>query len=296
MQSYNEFAGVYSLLLTPFNEDRSIDYKAYENYVEWQASFAPQHLFAVCGSSEMSALKADERLKLASLAVRRAGGIPVFATANLEPSWYAQIDEVKAMEDTGVRGLVFVTKGYGDDPERLYTYLMELASHTELPVLLYEFPGLQPHLMPAEVYGKLAQSGKFVGIKDTTCRMPMIKEKIAVQGDSNVLQANIPYLYEAYEAGARGVVATPTTCGTPLFVKMWKEFTEGDMEAAKRTHEHICLLDDAIGEGFCASAKYLASLLGAPMNWYTRGTHNLNAQRLKAIEVFCGWAKYNGIL
>ncbi|MBQ2775025.1 MAG: dihydrodipicolinate synthase family protein [Clostridia bacterium] len=293
---YNEFAGVYSLLLTPFNEDRSIDYTAYEKYVEWQASFAPQHLFAVCGSSEMSELKADERLKLATLAVKRAGDVPVFATANLEPSWYAQIDEVKAMQDTGVKGLVFVTKGYCNDPDRLYTYLMELASHTELPIMLYEFPGLQPHLMPADVYGKLAQSGKFVGIKDTTCFMSKIKEKIAVQGDTNVLQANIPYLYEAYEAGARGVVATPTTCGTPLFVKMWKEFTDGDKAAAKRTHEHICLLDNAIGDGFCASAKYLVNLLGVPMNWYTRGPHNLNPQRLKAIEVFCDWAKANGVL
>lgn len=53
---FNEFAGVYTLLLTPFNEDKTIDYRAYEEYVSWQAAFKPQHLFAVCGSSEMTAL------------------------------------------------------------------------------------------------------------------------------------------------------------------------------------------------------------------------------------------------
>ena len=65
MEKYNEFAGVYTLLLTPFNLDRSIDYRGYEEYVDWQSSFKPQHLFAVCGSSEMSALTPEERVKCA---------------------------------------------------------------------------------------------------------------------------------------------------------------------------------------------------------------------------------------
>ena len=30
------YRGVYSLLLTPFKEDKSIDYDVYAEYVEWQ--------------------------------------------------------------------------------------------------------------------------------------------------------------------------------------------------------------------------------------------------------------------
>ena len=295
-ESFNEFSGVYSLLLTPFNEDRSVDYKAYEAYAGWQASLGAQHLFAVCGSSEMSELHFDERIKLAALAVKNANGVPVFATANLEPSWDAQVNEVKAMSQTGVSGLVFVTKGYGADQERMYTYLCELAGFTELPILLYEFPGFNPHRMDGDTYGKLAKTGKFVGIKDTTCTMQRIKDKIAVQGDTNVLQANIPLLYDSYLAGARGVVATPTTCGAQLFVKMWDEYSKGDIQAARITHQHIILLDNAIDSGFCASAKYLVSLQGIKMNWFTRGTHNLSEARLRSIEVYYDYAKSNGIL
>lgn len=294
--NYNEFAGVYSLLLTPFNEDRSIDFKTYEQYVEWQAAFKPQHLFPVCGSSEMRELKLDERLAIAGTTVKHSCGVPVFATANLEPSWEAQVNEVKAMEQTGVDGLVFVTKGYGADPERMYTYLCELASHTELPIVLYEFPGFSNHIMDGETYGRLVKTGRFKGIKDTTCTMHRIKEKIAVQGDSNVLQANIPLLYEAYLAGARGVIATPTTCGTQLFVKMWDEFSQGRLEDAKKTFEHIILLDNAIDSGFCASAKYLVSLQGVPMNWYTRGNHNLSEARMHSLKVWYDWAKSEGIM
>lgn len=294
MEVFNS-RGVYSLLLTPFNEDRSIDFPAYESYVEWQARQGVGHLFACCGSSEMSELTLDEREKLATLAVKHSCGVPVIATANLEPGWHAQLEEIKRIEATGVSGLVFVTKGYCADPDRLFNYLSELSEQTTLPVLLYEFPGLRPHLMPASVYGKLVEAGRIVGIKDTTSTMPLIKEKIAVQGESSVLQANIPYLLEAYEAGARGVVATPTTCAGYLFEKMYKEFTSGDLESANLTHQQICLVDNAIGEGFCASAKYLVSLCGQKMNWYTRGTQNLNSQRLKSIRVFFEWAKNTGM-
>ena len=64
--------GVYSLLLTPFHQDRTIDYTVYEQYVEWQARQGVQHLFACCGSSEMKELTLAERLKLATLAVAHA--------------------------------------------------------------------------------------------------------------------------------------------------------------------------------------------------------------------------------
>ena len=290
-----ENRGVYSLMLTPYNEDRSIDYKVYEEYVQWQARQGAGHLFACCGSSEMMELTLEERVKLASLTVKNAGGVPVVATANLEPTWHAQLDEIKAIEQTGVSGLVFITKGYGADPEREYSYLAELSEHTELPIVLYEFPGFKNYLMDAEIYGRLVKTGRFVGIKDTTSKMPPIKEKIAVQGDSAVLQANIPYLLEAYEAGARGVVATPTTCASYLFAKMYDEWVKGDKAGADLTHKQICLVDNCIDSGFMASAKYLVSLCGIPMNWYTRGSHNLNEQRLKSIRVFFEWAKQTGM-
>lgn len=297
IENMEKYRGVYALLLTAFNEDKSIDYDGYAAYVEWQAAHKPHYLFPVCGSSEMGSMTLDERIKVAETAVKHAGDVPCFATANLEPSWYAQIEEVKRMEQTGVEGLVFVTKGYGDDDNRVVTYLNELAQYSTLPILLYEFPGLQPHLISGEAYGELAKTGRFVGIKDTTSKMPPILEKIKVQGETAVMQANIPYLLEAYEAGARGVVATPTSCGAGLFRKMYDEFyVDKDYEAAKKTYEHIILLDQCIDSGFMASAKYLCQLQGVPMTYVTRGNHNLSPSRLKSIRTFYDYAKANGIL
>ncbi len=293
---YQKFAGVYALMLTPYHDDLTIDYDTYAAYTEFQAATGAGHLFAVCGTSEMAEMTLDEREKLAKLTVKHAGGTSVVATANLEPSWFAQVEEVKRMSQTGVDGLVFITKGMHDDPQRQFTYLSELAGYTDLPLFLYEFPGCQPHKMEADVYKKLVETGRFVGIKDTTCHMKDIQEKIDVQGDSNVLQANIPLLFEAWKAGARGVMATPTSCGAQLFQKMWDAFTAGDMDAAEKAYQHIILLDCAIDSCFNVSAKYLVQLQGITgMKPINRGHRVLDEARMASLKAYYDWAKSNGL-
>jgi 4-hydroxy-tetrahydrodipicolinate synthase len=292
-----EFRGIYSLLLTPFTEDKSIDYDVYAQYVEWQASRGSHHLFSVCGSAEMTCLSLEERIKCAEIAVKHACGTEIVATANLEPTWQHQVEEVKRMEQTGVDGLVFVTRGVGNDDVQLVDYLSALAEHTTLPILLYEFPGFQPHCMSGKAYGDLVATGKFKGIKDTTCSLEKIKEKIAVQGESAVLQANIPYLFDAYVAGARGVCATPTSCGANLFRKMYDEFfVENDIQKARETYNEIILLDNCIDSGFNASAKYLVQLQGIPMSTVTRAGATLSPSRMRSIESFHEYATQKGIL
>ena len=289
--------GIYSLMLTPFFEDRSIDYNTYEEYAEWQVSQGVAHLFAVCGSSEMTQLTLEERLKLAELTVKHKGNTTVVATAILEKTKEENLEEIKKMEQTGVDGIVLTTKGYGEDEETLIPYIRELASSTELPVFMYEFPGFQPHLISGKAYGELTKDGLIWGIKDTTCRLDMIQDKIDNKNDSTIIQANMPYLFDSYVAGARGVMATPTSCGGAFFQRFHEAFVSGDMALAEQRYNEIILLDNAIDSGFCASAKELIRLQGVKgFNWYTRGSHNLSGARLRSIKSFHDWCVANGLM
>ena len=293
------WGGVYSLLLTPYHDDLSIDYDLYGEYVRWQVAQGVHHLFSVCGSSEMTSLTLEERLQCARVAVKNSCGHKVVATANLEPSRPAQIEEIKRMEDTGVDGLVFITKSYGCDDEIMVRYITELAEHAAKPILLYEFPGYPNNKISAAAYGKLVSDGIVQGIKDTTCIMEGgISDKIRVQGESCVMQANIPYLLESYEQGARGVIATPSTCGVGILRKMWDAYLAGDMAKATEYHADVCALSDVTGSGFPASAKYLVSLQGIPMQVYTRGgaEKHLNAQGYKNLRVWHDAAVRKGLM
>ncbi len=289
--------GIYSLMLTPYKEDLSIDYDTYEEYADWQVSQGVEHLFAVCGSSEMRELSLEERLRLAELTVKHKGDTTVVATANIEATLEENLEEIKKMEQTGVDGVVLTTKGLGDDDDKLVEYISTLAKSTDLPVFLYEFPGFQPHRMSGKAYGELTKDGLIWGIKDTTSTFEGIKAKIDNKNDSTIIQANMPFLFDSYVAGARGVMATPTSCGGAFFQRFHEAFISGDMALAEQRYNEIILLDNAIDSGFMASAKELIRLQGIKnFAWRTRCGHDLSSARLRSIKSFYDWCVANGLM
>lgn len=293
----DNYQGIYALMLTPYHEDLSVDYNAYEAYADFQASQGVEHLFAVCGSSEMANLSLEERLRLAELTVKHKGDTTVVATANMEFGLDAQIEEIKRMSQTGVDGIVFTTKGMGDRGDALVDYIGTLASHTHLPVFMYEFPGHRPHLISGETYGKLVRECGVLGIKDTTCTLEGIDAKIAQKGASCVIQANMPFLFEAFKHGARGVMATPTSCGAAFFARFYEAFCSGDMAKAEQRYHEITLLDCAIDSGFNNSAKYLVKLQGVKgMEPRNRGGNPLSSARMQSIYSFYLWCKANELM
>ena len=290
--------GIFSLMLTPYNEDKTIDWATYEEYCDWQVEQGVEHLFAVCGSSEMANLTLEERLKLATLTAKHKGDTTIVATANMEPSWFAQVEEVKRMSQTGVDGIVFTTKGMGGhDEDRLVSYIGELCQYTDLPVFMYEFPGLSPHIISGNAYGRLVKECGIMGIKDTTCTMEGIGAQLEQKGDSRIIPATMPVLFEAYKAGARGVMATPTACGGAFFQRFHEAFMSGDMALAEQRFNEITLLDNAIDSGFNNSAKYLVQLQGVknfkPIN---RSPNTLSGARMESIKSFHSWCVANGLM
>ncbi len=291
------YEGIYSLMLTPYFPDLSIDYKAYEAYAEYQASQGVEHLFAVCGSSEMARLNLDERLQLARLTVKHKGDTTVVATANMEFGIDAQIEELKRMSDTGVDGIVFTTKGMGQSGDLLVDYIGTLKRYTDLPVFMYEFPGAKPHLISGETYGRLVRECGIYGIKDTTSTLEGITEKLAQKGESCVIQANMPFLFEAFKRGSRGVMATPTACGGSFFARFYEAFLSGDMSLAEQRYNEITLLDCAIDNGFNVSAKFLVQLQGVEgMRPINRDGRTLSPARMQSLKSFYLWCTANGLL
>ena len=291
------YEGIYSLMLTPYFDDKSVDYKTYEEYADWQVSQGVEHLFAVCGSSEMAELTLEERLKLASLTVKHKGDTTVVATANMEKDLDAQIEEVKRMSATGVDGIVFTTKGMGDREDELVEYIGKLKSNTHLPVFMYEFPGARPNLISGHTYSRLVKECGILGIKDTTSTIEGITDKLEQKGDSCVIQANMPFLFEAFKRGSRGVMATPTSCGGAFFQRFYEAFLRGDMKLAEQRYDEIILLDNAIDSGFNNSAKYLVQLQGIKgMQPINRGPNTLSPGRLQSLRSFHHWCVENGLM
>ena len=58
------YKGIWPVLITPYNDDLSIDFNGYRQLLEWYKTFNIGGLYANCQSSEMYELTGDEKLKL----------------------------------------------------------------------------------------------------------------------------------------------------------------------------------------------------------------------------------------
>ncbi|MEJ2358654.1 MAG: dihydrodipicolinate synthase family protein [Deinococcales bacterium] len=298
------FEGVFSLLLTPFHDDLSIDWAGYERYVAWQLAHQPNGLFAVCGSSEMKWLDLEERLELARRAVRASDGAPVAATGNLGADLVSHAEEVARMADTGVAAIVLVPPdGMGRDQERLEDYFAGLIDVAPCPTILYEWPEAHPHLIDADAFGRLARGHDLAGIKDTTCTHEGIAAKIALADGATVFQANAPYMLQSIRSGVRGIMAIVSTAAADAAIAFWRAATAetspdggGDVEAL---HEVLVLLDCALGRAgaYPATAKHLAGLRGVPIGPACRSPVRAPDEALVAVDVWYRHAlRINGLV
>lgn len=278
--------GVFALLLTPFGSGGSIDWAVYDRYVAWQAEQRPAGLFAVCGSSEMKWLTLPERLELARRTVAHAAGLPVLATANLEPDLALHDDEIARMRDTGVAGVVLVPpSGMARGRARFRDYLVARTEGATGPVILYEWPQVEDYLVPAELFGALVAEGRLQGLKDTTCTRDGIVAKQRVAGGATVFQANVAYLLDALEAGVGGVMAVDSAARCDLVVALWERFHAGD-PAARSLHRELVFLDALLRQGYPATAKYLLTLQGLDFPQATRWPVQVPDEVFKALDVW----------
>lgn len=282
-----QFGGIYALLLTPFMNNKEIDWKVYEQYIDWQLSHQPHGLFAVCGSSEMEQLTQDERCELARIAVRRAGKIPVLATGNVSVIIERHEEELLRMAETGVTGIVLIPPGsMGEDQNQLEQYFGKLADISPVPLFLYECPLASPRHIDPQVYKRLVEQHGIVGIKDTTCTNEGILAKITGAPEGLVYQANTSFMADAIRQGAAGVMATTTSAAVDVVLRLWESVRSDEREQADAAHELLVFLDGVLGKGYPVTAKHLVSLRGVPMLSQVRKGKSMNASAAKGVEVW----------
>ena len=203
----NEFPnGVWPVMLTPYTEDNKIDYPALEKLTEWNFENDCDGLFAVCQSSEMFQLTLEERCKIAAAVKKYANGKPVIASGHISDSMEDQEEELKRMADTGIDALILISNRPAAQQEsdqvmieRLQTLMEQLPK--DIPLGFYECPYPYKRVLSKEVVKFLVDSERFYFLKDTSCDMASMSEKLQLIQGSNLklYNANTATLLESLQ-------------------------------------------------------------------------------------------------
>lgn len=274
----SSLSGVWVTMVTPFTDSGEIDYPGVDALVDWYLGHQVDGLFAVCLSSESFALTPDERLALARRIVRRVDRrIPVIAGGTYDPNPANHPAEVAAMSRTGVDAVVFLTTAMAASDEYRLRWRDRVASLLEqvpdtVRLGLYESP--QPHrvIMPLEDLLFCRDTGRFCFLKDTSCDLEVIRDRLSSLGSSSLrlFNANTETLLASLNLGAAGYSSIMANVAPDLYRWLIGHHLT-DPESATRLSSFLSVADAAVvSRCYPASAKYYLSLDGVPISWHTR--------------------------
>lgn len=269
--------GVWPTMITPYNENGSIDYRTLEMMVDWFVDRGVAGLFAVCQSSEMFFLSLRERLELSRACVRFAKGrIPVIASGHIADDIADQIEEARMMADTGVEAVVLLTNRFArhdQNDEVLKRNLERFLGGLRDDILLgfYECPAPYKRLVSPQIMKFGVETGRFGFLKDTSCSMENIREKLRIAKGSKfkVFNANAATLLDSLKAGCAGYSGVMTNFHPDLYSWLCSHWQD-QPELAGEVQDYIGLASVIEYQLYPVNAMYALSLEGLPFRLASR--------------------------
>jgi 4-hydroxy-tetrahydrodipicolinate synthase len=255
-------------MLTPFHDDRSIDWAGVDALVEMYLAAGVAGLFAVAQSAEMFQLTEDERVALAARVVRQAAGrVPVVAAGAFGATPAAQAEMVRRLHATGVAAVVLLTNQLADDGESDEVWrarATELLAATDgIDLGLYECPAPYKRILPPETLGWAAATGRFVFHKDTCLVGAQIAAKIAAVRGTRLgfFNAEMASLLESLQAGGDGFAGIAANYYPEVVVWLCRHALDRP-DDARRLHDLLTVGEQVVDTKYPAAAKRFLRLTG----------------------------------
>ncbi len=163
------FEGIYTPVITPFNDDYSIDYAAYTTHVKYLLDSGVQGLMIGGTTGEYYVESHEERVELLKIARQVCGDQLqiIFGTGSVNPDASEKLAEDGAKNGADV--LLLATPPYSlPTQHELAQHALRIDRVADLPIMLYNYPDRMGVNMEAEFFDLVAQSSNICSIKESS--------------------------------------------------------------------------------------------------------------------------------
>jgi len=269
--------GVWPTMITPYKLDKSVDYDNLKKMVDWYIDNKVQGLFAVCQSSEMFFLSLDERIEVAKFIKLHANGrVPVIASGHVSDKIENQIIELNKIAETGVDAVILITNRLAAENESDKVFIANLekilsAMPKEVPLGFYECPYPYKRLISPEILKYCIQTGRFYFIKDTSCDVENIREKMSLINGTQIklYNANAATLLETLPLGVEGYCGVMANFHPALYDWLFKNW-RNEPQKAKELMNFLSLASQIERQLYPVNAKYNFILEGIEIQCSSR--------------------------
>ena len=234
----NPFSGSGVALVTPFKEDKSIDFTAVRKLVQLQILGGTDFLVVQGTTGESPTLSQEEKLKLLETVIdENAGKLKiVYGIGGNNTTLVGET--LKLLKIGGVDGILSVSPYYNKPTQKgIIEHFKYISSCTELPIILYNVPGRTGSNILAETTLTLAEIPNIVAIKEASGNMDQIMEIIRLRKPNfGVISGDDAITMPLIAAGADGVISVVANALPEKFSRMVHAAMNGDLDSARKEH------------------------------------------------------------
>ncbi|AKH21634.1 4-hydroxy-tetrahydrodipicolinate synthase [Sedimenticola thiotaurini] len=284
------FQGSMVALVTPMQEDGSVDENSLRDLVEWHVEQGTDAIVAVGTTGESATLDETEHCEVIRQVVEfTAKRLPVIAGTGANSTTEA-IQLTRCAKEAGADGCLLVTPYYNKPTqEGLYRHFKAVAEAVNIPQLLYNVPGRTACDMLPETVGRLSKITNIVGIKEATGdldRVAILRELCGE--DFALLTGDDATSREFILLGGVGTISVTANVAPAAMHQMIAAARRGDAEEAARLDEPLAALHrDLFLESNPIPVKWALAEMGRipvgirlPLTWFAERYHDQLRQSL----------------
>lgn len=282
--------GIVSPIVTPMNEDESINLEELRRQVDRQIEAGIHGIFPFGTNGEGYILSGDEKkLVLETVIDQVAGRVPVYAGTGCI-STKETIEQCKMAEAAGADILSVITPSFAkaSQHELIVHYTRVAEAVPNMPIVLYNIPMRTGNALEPQTVVELAKIDNIVGTKDSSGDWDNLSAYIELTKDMDfgVLSGNDALILKALQAGAKGAIAGCANVYPKNMVGIYENWAAGDMEAAEACQAAVAPLRACFKYGNPNTVvKTAVNLLGYPVGKCRAPFNYLPEEGIEALEL-----------
>jgi 4-hydroxy-tetrahydrodipicolinate synthase len=262
-----KLSGLIVPLITPLNEDETLDEQGLERMVEHVIAGGVSGIFLLGSSGEVACLSPAVKERLVRAVSAQAAGRVMVLVGISHTSTRLALEQGQRLVGPGVDAVVATGPYYFwySQPE-LASHFLTLAHTLQTPLVLYNIPQLVKVKLEPDTVARLAEDPLIVGLKDSAGDMDAFDRFLDTQRNSSgfsVSQGSEPVAAESILRGADGIVLGLSNVAPRLCRQIYDAAKAGDRPGAEALQEQLMhLFPINRYKSFLAGLKTGAHLLG----------------------------------
>lgn len=258
-------------LVTPLNEDGSINYDSLGNLIEFHIKNDTDAILVLGTTGESSTFSHEEDDAVCEFAVKTAAGrIPIIAGSGSNCT-ETMLEKSLHFERLGADGLLLITPYYNkSNEEGIYRHFMTVADAVNIPCILYNVPGRTGCSISENNISRLCKHENICGLKEASGNMSYaMRAAKYVSEEFALYSGNDDIVLPILSVGGSGVISVSANIIPKQTHDMVTSYLSGNYEdACKLQLKYLDLINALFMEVNPIPVKEAMKLMGMQVGGY----------------------------